>query len=274
VKSCPALLLCLLSAFVTPARAENDAAAAPAPAPEWEFSLTTFLWATSLEGTLNTEDVSADIDVAFSDIWNALDVGVLANLEARRGKLSITSNLIYLKLSADAENPVNSLLPAAPPGSFGVRSVIQTGIFELRPAWEVLSLPVFGAGDARRVALDLGPQARVFWLDQHLSVKLEPGAPLGPFSQRFDGSTDWVDFLVAGRVRAQLTGKLGFVLFGDYGGFDIGSSSHRTWSLGGFFSYPLGERWALAGGWRTLEIDRGSVDLEMAGPLVGAVYRF
>jgi hypothetical protein len=265
-------LLCLLSMLAAPLRAATGES--PAPAPEWEVSLTTYLWATSLEGTLNAEDVSADIDVAFSDIWNALDVGVLANVEARRGKLSITSNLIYLKLSADAENPVNSLLPAAPPGLFGVRSVTQTGIFELRPAWEVLSLPVFGAGDARRVALDLGPAARVFWLDQHLSVKLEPGAPLGPFSRRFDGSTDWVDFVVAGRVRAQLTEKLGFVLFGDYGGFDIGSSSHRTWSLGGFFSYPLGEHWALAGGWRTLEIDRGSVNLEMAGPLVGAAYRF
>jgi len=274
VSSRPALLLCLLSSFATPARAENDAAAAPATAPEWEFSLTTYLWATSLDGTLDAEDTSADIDVSFSDIWDELDVGVLAIIEARRGKLSITSNLIYLKLSADAENPVNSLLPAAPPGSFGVRSVIQSGIFELRPAWEVLSLPVFGADDARRVAFDLGPAARVLWLDQHLSVKLEPGAPLGPFARRFDESVDWVDFLVAGRVRVQLSEKLALVVFGDYGGFDIGSSSHRTWSLGGFFSYPLGEHWALAGGWRTLEIDRGRVNLEMAGPLVGAVYRF
>jgi hypothetical protein len=53
---------------------------------------------------------------------------------------------------------------------------------------------------------------------------------------------------------------------GDYGGFDIGSSSHRTWSLAGFVSYRLGEHWDLAGGWHTLEMERGPIELEMVGP--------
>jgi hypothetical protein len=105
-------------------------------------------------------------------------------------------------------------------------------------------------------------------------VKLEPGAPLGPFARRFDESFDWVDFVAAGRVRAKLGERLGLVVSGDYGGFDIGSSSHRTWLLAGFLSWRLGAHWDLAGGWRTLEIERGPVDLEMAGPLLGAAYRF
>jgi hypothetical protein len=264
-----ALLLGLLCLAAPGARAEGEA-----PAPEWEFTLAPYLWGAALEGSVEAERVSADIDVPFSDIWDALDVGVLAAFEARRAELSITSNLIYLKLSTDAEHPRNPLLPAAPPGSFSVRSVTQEGIFELRPAWEVLSLPLFGAADPRRIALDLGPAARVFWLDEHLSVKLKPGVPVGPFSRRFDESTDWVDFLAAARVRVRLGEKIGLVVAGDYGGFDVGSSSHRTWSLQGFLSYRLGERWDAALGWRTLEIDRGTVDLEMSGPLVGAAYHF
>lgn len=39
-------------------------------------------------------------------------------------------------------------------------------------------------------------------------------------------------------------------------------------------SYSLGESWELAAGWRTLNLDRGPVDLDMAGPLLGAAYRF
>jgi hypothetical protein len=253
-------LLCLLAGFAAPARAQ-----------EWELSLAPYLWGAGLEGTLEAERVTAEVDIPFSDIWDNLDAGVLTHLEARRGKFSLASNLVYLKLSPDAEKPRNPLLPVAPPGSFRVRAVVQQGIFELRPAWEVAS---FEPGGGVRLALDLGPGARVMWLDQHLHVALRPGVPLGPFSRRFDESVAWVDLVGGVRVRAQLGEKLRLSLAGDYGGFDIGSSSHRTWSLLGFLSYSLGEHWDLALGWRTLEIERGAADLEMAGPLLGAMYRF
>jgi hypothetical protein len=253
-------LLCALAALGSPARAQ-----------EWEFSLAPYLWGAGLEGTLETERVSADVDIPFSDIWDNLDAGVLTQLEARRGRFSLAANLVYLKLSPDAERPRSPLLPVASPGSFRVRTVVQQGILELRPAWEVA---VFEPGGDTRFALDLGAGARGIWLDQHLHVQLRPGVPIGPFSRRFDESIAWVDLVGAARVRARLGEKLGLTVAGDYGGFDIGSSSHRTWSLLGYFSYSLGEHWDLALGWRTLELERGAVHLEMAGPLVGARYRF
>jgi hypothetical protein len=64
------------------------------------------------------------------------------------------------------------------------------------------------------------------------------------------------------------------VVSGDFGGFDIGSSSHKTWSLSGIASYRLGEHWDLLAGWRTLSIERGAIDAKMEGPLVGASYSF
>jgi hypothetical protein len=253
-------LLCTLAALASPARAQ-----------EWEFSLAPYLWGAGLEGTLDAENVSADVDIPFSDIWDNLDVGVLTRLEARRGRFGVTSNLVYLKLSPEAERPVGSLLPVAPAGSFRVRAVTEEVIFELLPTWE---LAAFEPGGGTRVALDLGAGARVWWVDQHLSVKLRPGVPVGPFARRFDQDWDWVDFVVAARVRARLAEKLALTVSGDYGGFDLGSSSHRTWSLTGFFSYRLGEHWDLMLGWRTLEFERSATHLEMGGPLVGALYRF
>lgn len=265
-----ALLLGLLCLPGWPARAGSGDAAPP----EWEFSLAPYLWAAGLEGSVDADRVSADVDVSFSDIWDSLDAGVLTALEARRGKLSIVTNAVYLKLSPDGSHPVSPRVPTAPPGSFDVRVTSQMLIFELRPAWEVLSLRLFGAGDERTIALDVGPGARASWLDNHLDVKLRPGVPVGPFQSRFDQSTFWVDLVAAARVRARLSERIGLVVSGDFGGFDIGSSSHRTWSLAGFFSYRLGEHWDLGAGWRTLHIERGAVDLDMAGPLVGAAYRF
>lgn len=269
-------LVCCLVLLLSSAAHAEEAKVPPAatPAPGWEFWFAPYVWAAGLEGSVEAERVTSDIDVSFSDIWDALDAGVLGAFEARKGRFSVATNLIYLKLSDEASEPVGSVLPAAPPGSFEVRSTTEELIFELRPAYEVLSLPLFGAGDERKTALDIGPGIRAFWLNSHLDVKLKPGVPLGPFSRRFDERTSWVDFVAAARVRAQLSEKLALVVAGDYGGFDIGSSSHRTWSIQGYASYQLGEHWDLVAGWRTLEIERGPAELEMAGPLIGAAYRF
>jgi len=264
--------LALLFAFAAAASAQDEPPATPTPG--WEFSFAPYLWMAGLEGTAEAGGVSSDIDVSFSDIFDALDVGVLGVVEAKHGRFSFTTNVIYMKLSTEASKPVGGVLPGASPGEFEVRVASQTGIFELRPSYEVLSLPLFGSADERRIALDLGAGARIVWLDNHLHVKLKPGVPVGPFSRRFDENTEWVDFVAAARVRARLTEKLGLVVSGDYGGFDIGSSSHRTWSLAGFLSYRLGESWDLVGGWRTLEIERDIADVTMEGPVLGAIYRF
>jgi hypothetical protein len=249
-------------------------ASSPAVLSCWVFSIAPYLWPSNIDGSGSADGQWADFDVPFSDIWDALDMAVLGVFEARKDKFSLTTNLIYMKLSPDGGVAVGSLIPPAPPSTIGVRLTSQMLLVELRPAWEVLSLPLFGADDERRIALDLGPSARIWYLDNHVSVKLTPGAPLGPFSARFDESTDWVDFGAAARVRAQFTQQIALVVSGDFGGFDIGSSSHKTWSLSGIASYRLGEHWDLLAGWRTLSIERGAIDAKMEGPLVGASYSF
>lgn len=276
VRNAAKAALGLIMSLAAAASAEETAPAAPALAPDerWEFSFAPYIWAAGLDGTVSADNHSADVDVSFSDILDDLDAGFLAAAEARRGRFAFAANLVYLKLSPDASQPVGALLPNAPPGDLDVRNTTEQLIFELRPTYEVLSLPLLGDDAPQRIALDLGPGARIWRLKTHLDVKLDPGSPLGPFQQRFDEKLDWVDFVAAARVRVRLSEKLGLVVAGDYGGWDIGSSSHRTWSALGLLSYSLGESWDLAAGWRTLNIDRGPADLDMAGPLLGAAYRF
>jgi hypothetical protein len=253
-----------------PAEAPDQAADQPSDA-GWQFAFSPYIWFVGLDGTVDAGSASADINVHFSDIWDALDIGVLTAAEARNGRFSIVTNVIYMKMSTAAEHPVG-LLPVATPGEFSVRSTVEEIMWEVRPFWEVASLPLFS--DQHRIALDLGPGVRYFWLDSHLDVKLRPGAPLGPFQRRFDSRTNWADWLGVARVRAQLTDNINVVVSGDWGGWDIGSSSHKTWSVTGFAIYRLGEHWDLSAGWRKLSIDRGDVDFDMSGPLLGAIYNF
>lgn len=270
--------LVILLEVAAPAIARGEPTSAPdasAPASKgWEFALVPYFWGAGLKGTVGADGVSSDVDVDFSEIWDDLDVGVLGAFEARRDKLSLTTNLIYMKLSTDGSSPVGPGLGAFPPGSLNVDVTAQTLLVEGRAAWEVLSLPLFGDADERRVALDLGPAFRVWWLDAETDVKLKPGIPTGPFKASFDGSTDWVDFLIGARLRAQLAEKFGIVVSGDYGGFSIGTSSNYTWSIAGFASYQLFEHWDITAGWRTIKIDRDFGGLKMEGPLLGFAYRF
>jgi hypothetical protein len=267
-------ILVLVSMLASVAHAEGTGGPDTASPPGWEFMLAPYLWGSGMEGTLRARGVSSEIDVDFSDIWDALDVGVLAAFEARNGRLSLTTNLIYLKLSTEAERPVGTPLPAVPPGSLEVDADVQNLIFEQRAAWELFSVAIYPEEDERRISLDVGPGVRVWWLDNELDVQVRPGLSLPPFSQSFEDSTDWIDLLVGARVRARPTERLALIFSGDYGGFSVGSSSDDTWSVAAFASYQVSDHWSLAAGWRTIQIDRDAVDLRLEGPLVGASYRF
>jgi hypothetical protein len=132
-----------------------------------------------------------------------------------------------------------------------------------------------GLGETGHVALDLRGGIRYWWMKTELAVTLDPGSPLGPFQREFESTLDWVDVIVGARIRAQLTPKLGLVVAGDVGGFEMGgSASEFTWSANAFLSYALGEHWQLAAGWRSLDIEREITDVRMEGPLIGATYRF
>jgi hypothetical protein len=267
-----------LAGVAAPALASDSGEAAtasdvaPPPSEAWEFTVAPYIWFSGMEGTVSAGPVDSEFDVPFLDIAQVLDFGFLGNAEARRGKLSLTGNLIYMKLSGDTERATGSVLPNAPPGDLSVDTVMDTLIVEAAVNYEVASAPLFG--DGRQIALDVRGGFRAWWLENDVQVELDPGSPLGPFKRKFHENGGWVDFVIGARVRAQPTEKIGLVLSGDVGGFDIGSSSKLTWSVTAFGTYQITEHWLLGAGWRGIDIDNGVADIFMSGPLLGAVYRY
>jgi hypothetical protein len=271
---------CVLALFgiVGPALASDsdEAGAASDVAPpatdSWEFSIAPYAWLTAIEGTVAAGPVDVELDVPFKDVVDVLDFAFFGQAEARRGKLSLTGNLAYAKLSSDTERATGSVLPNVPPGDLSVDLVMDLLIVEAAANYEVASAPLFG--DGRRIALDVRGGFRAWWLENDVEVELDPGSPLGPFKQKFHESGGWVDFVIGARVRAQPTEKIGLVVSGDVGGFDIGSSSKLTWSAAAFGTYQITEHWQLAAGWRGIDTDKGKADVFISGPLIGAVYRY
>lgn len=265
-----ALALFAIAAAASGQAAEGDASE-PTGESRWEVHVSPYLLLAGMDGTVAANGAEAEFDVDFGDIFDALDIALFGTVEVKRDRLSLTTNVMYVDLSPETNRAVGSALPSAPPGDFSVGADLQTIVFEVAPGFEVASLAI---GEAGRVALDLRTGLRYVWMKTELRVDLDPGSPLGPFSRDFRATTDWADVLVGARVRAQLTRKLGLVVSGDVGGFELGSGSELTWSAQGFLLYALGEHWSLGGGWRSLDIDRGPNEFRMEGPLLGGSYRF
>jgi len=156
------------------------------------------------------------------------------------------------------------------------------------------------ARDPRRLVFDLALGARYWYVRTELDVEMPPidvpgftitpslpafpnlelpgvsvpGASFGGIDETIEESNDWVDLTVGGRMAFHLTDRLFVSVAGDVGGFDIGSSSHRTWMALGVLGYQLGERWTLKAGYKALDTERGPVDMLIHGLVLGASRRF
>src|SRR5262245_16577177 len=80
---------------------------APPPIERWTFSLTPYLWATSLNGSTTVRGRTVDVDASFIDIVRHTEIPKnlfqLAALgEARYGRFALLTDLIYMKVGLGA----------------------------------------------------------------------------------------------------------------------------------------------------------------------------
>ena len=82
-------LLLLLSATV------------PVRADDWDWSLTPYLWAAGIDGTISTTVLDADFSADFEDIVNVLEGGIILAVEAQSGRNLLYSDIVSLALDND-----------------------------------------------------------------------------------------------------------------------------------------------------------------------------
>src|SRR5262249_55948195 len=64
----------------------------------WRFSVTPYGWALSLHGRVGVGPVAANADVSFRDLLKTLRFGIMAEAEARHGRLFGDIDVIYASL--------------------------------------------------------------------------------------------------------------------------------------------------------------------------------
>lgn len=227
--------------FALPAKADN---------PTWDFTAYLYLWAPALSGETTTGN---SIDVSFSDILDNLDFGLMGAVEARRAKLSVFVDALYLNLSNDQNSAVGPGIPAS--SDVDVEGTVFTGSVG------------YDLVDAPGTLFTVLGGVRSLNLDNTVDIEVSGG------SQRVSGKINNWDVVVGLRGTRQFSDRWGMSYYADIGA----GESDLTTQLSLAANYKI-NNWDLVLGYRYLDWNIGNSqaisDLTFDGPFVGVRFDF
>jgi hypothetical protein len=216
-----------------------DPAAADTPATtsgsdgQWHLSVSPYLWLPGVHGDVGALGRDVGFRASVGDLLSHFRFGILGAVEARRNRLLLTTDLIYLRLGADNALPFERLQAIS--ANITARTLLLTPKIGVRVI------------DKEKLKIDALTGFR-FWYFQE-SVKFSPSL----LGINYSRSQDWVSPLVGGRIEAPLSPKVGVVILGDVGGW--GAGSQLEYQVAGLISYKVKPKWTLQTGYRYLNLD-------------------
>jgi hypothetical protein len=246
MKTCLLAVLVMLLSSPGIARAQSSS-------DDWEFSLTPYLWGSGLSGTAGIAGRDADFEVSVKDLLKSLDFGFMGNFEARRGRWSIGTDLVYTDLGKDVtfEN--------------------ATGISDAQNPRLDMSMTVIEGDVGYQFAESLDVLAGIRGVSSSSSLEVDAGTLA-------EADASFVDPIVGLRLRRYLSEKFWVSLRGDVGGFGVGSDF--SWFLNAVGGYRVSRLISLDFGYRIWDFDYESdnelkrLDAALAGFAFGLTFHF
>ena len=272
----------------------GDSYAFVAPQAGWQFRVTPYAWAPSVNGDVTVRGQTADIDMSFWDLFDSGSSGaqldslaaLMGYVEARKGPWGIYGDVVWGKFdfSGDAVTQRN------PIADLKVSARAKAGLdYEITMVESGVTYEVARWAGARSTALDLLGGARYWNQELDLSLAVDGSVDLGKLGLDRSGSRavarsgklDWVDPFVGFRLRHELAPGSELQFLGDIGGFGVGSD--LTWQLFAGYGFDFWQS-NLHGviGYRALAVDytqndagfKNNLDLILHGPVVGLSFRW
>lgn len=230
---------------------------------EWQFGGDVYLWGAEIKADTTA---GPKIDIPFHDIISDLDMAVMGSLWARKDKLKLYADIIYLDID-DSEKGSFSI-PIGPRG----RELIEVGDkinWELK-AWIVQPMAAYRVYETPKYSIDFTAGARYLWIEVDLELRTT-----GPFANRkvktSDSGHNW-DGIVGIKVDYEFNDKWGVGVYFDGGSGD----SDYTWQGVAGLNYKF-DSFTGVFGYRHLKWDFNSgplEDLKISGPYAGARFTF
>ena len=202
----------------------------------WTFSATPYAWVPLLNGSTTVKGRTADVNVDFNDLMDLVRrseipkdlFALMGYLEARNGRLSLFTDLVYLKIGLNgsmARSRGVDELNATVGASAGLK--FEMFIAELAAAYEVARWGATGAPGSG-TAIDVIGGARGWWQKADASLAFRYRQYWRSYAQRGRNALGIQECRLgrsAGRPAAPppICAGLNFVASGDVGGFGVGS---------------------------------------------------
>ncbi|MGH7679718.1 MAG: hypothetical protein ACRENU_14710 [Gemmatimonadaceae bacterium] len=242
------VLLLLAALALRPASAQQSMT------PHWTFAVTPYFWAAGIDGDVASFGLPViSVDASFSDIFDALDFGMMAAAEARYDVYSFFGDFMYTKISGAKGTPRGVVAQRVEVGSEMFAGLLGGGY----SLWKGTSGHIdFAAG------------LRLWSVDNDIAIT---GGVLDGRSES-DGAT-WMDGVggfrgTYGSYKAFLTG---WALVGA-GGAEL------EWDLALAPGFRFSDTFSVALGYRVLGIDYEHdgfvLDVREHGPILGVGIRF
>lgn len=236
----------LLLNFLTPSQAQvsgdNDKA--------WNFSITPYIWASSLQGNLGHRSVGThSVKANFSKILKNINFMAMVQGEARKGNLSLHTDLMYLgsNLNYDLPSPVVSK-------QLQTKGSIASGFLGLGYTFYEtpnISLQVVAGAKAWHANIDFDLYAN----NTLIGSGKENGA--------------WVDALGGLKGQYRFNDKLALDAWGMWGK----GAAKSDWDISLLANWSLSRDISLMAGYRVIKVDlnrRGfTYDIKHKGPMLG-----
>jgi len=229
----------------------------------WTFGLTPYFWVAGISGDVHVPTrlhpgggVDVDLDADFSDLFkNISAIPIMAMAEAQYGRFGLIGDILFLQIETDGETQGPAF------GSAETRLTTTIGS----------AVGTYRAIDERWHTLEFGAGARVW----SVSTKVELGAGTLPGGSAKKSAT-WVDPILAVRYRARLADRWALTVYGDVGGFGVGSEF--AWMAHATVDFAAASWLDLRVGYRHLGVEydgnRARYDLDFSGPFLGATFKF
>lgn len=225
---------------------------APAMAQDWSGQITPYVWGAGLGGDVTpfAGAPTLSFDKSLSEVLEDTDGAFFLSGFARRDRLVLMGDLSWSASSRAG------LLPTGVPAEGKVTQRSLT----LLAGWRVVSND--------RMTLDALAGARAWRVESR--IKLAGGA-----IQASPGK-DFVDPILALRANVALAPQWSAILYADVGGF--GAGSEHTSQFLATVNWQATDQLYVSAGYRQLNVDYRDggtrLDVTMAGPILGATWRF
>jgi len=230
-----------------------DTVHATSPQKHARFIVAPYGWMTGISGETGVRDLSATLDISFSDLLRHLRFGFMGTAEGGYGRWLGIVDGVYASVGAQRTLSRGRVQPEL---DFTIKLLISQAFagYTVKPAPEV--------------DVDLLAGSRLWAVRSTLEVATQAG------STERSKSPTWADAIVGGRVRWRMTPRWQFSVSGDGG---AGGSKATGEGMAGL-NYDLSTHWSLFGSFRYLYENYRKGDYffagHLSGPVIGGAYRW